>query len=154
ILDWCESNHADVFLQQMWGHVDWNAFSGVHPLLSAPRSIEDLATGITELLRQLIRKKSYTCIKYFCITNEPPGGTWGYWWSLGEGSGTITPALKKVREFLDAARIEVPLSGPDWTSLPPLDPQKIDFDGLIGAYDIHSYGGIDANGETIIRDWV
>ncbi|MFZ1976975.1 MAG: hypothetical protein WAV76_03380, partial [Bacteroidota bacterium] len=22
ILDWCESNNADVFLQQMWGHVE------------------------------------------------------------------------------------------------------------------------------------
>ena len=154
ILDWCESNHADVFLQQMWGHVEWNAFPGVHPLLSAPRSLEAFAAGITELLVQLIRKKNYTSIKYFSITNEPPGGTWGYWWSYGQGSGTITPALKKVREYLDAAGIEIPLSAPDWTSLPPLDPRQIDFDEFIGAYDIHSYDGIDAKGETIIRDWV
>ena len=26
ILDWCERRQADVFLQQMWGNVDWNAF--------------------------------------------------------------------------------------------------------------------------------
>ena len=154
ILDWCESNHADVFLQQMWGHVEWNAFPGVHPLLSAPRSLDDFAAGITELLVQLMRKKNYTCIKYFSITNEPPGGTWGYWWSYGQGSGTITPALRKVREYLDVAGIEIPLSAPDWTSLPPLDPRQIDFDEFIGAYDIHSYAGIDANGETIIQDWV
>ena len=154
ILDWCESNHADVFLQQMWGHVEWNAFPGVHPLLSAPRSLDDFAAGITELLVQLMRKKNYTCIKYFSITNEPPGGTWGYWWSYGQGSGTITPALRKVREYLDAAGIEIPLSAPDWTSLPSLDPRQIDFDEFIGAYDIHSYAGIDANGETIIQDWV
>jgi hypothetical protein len=101
-----------------------------------------------------MRKKNYTCIKYFSITNEPPGGTWGYWWSYGQGSGTITPALRKVREYLDVAGIEIPLSAPDWTSLPPLDPRQIDFDEFIGAYDIHSYAGIDANGETIIRDWV
>ncbi|MGA9294871.1 MAG: hypothetical protein WBV81_19945, partial [Ignavibacteriaceae bacterium] len=31
ILDWCEINKADVFLQQMWGHVEWNAYPGVHP---------------------------------------------------------------------------------------------------------------------------
>ena len=122
ILDWCESNHADVFLQQMWGHVEWNAFPGVHPLLSAPRSLDDFAGGITELLIHLMRKKNYTCIKYFSITNEPPGGTWGYWWSYGQGSGTITPALRKVREYLDVAGIEIPLSAPDWTSLPSLDP--------------------------------
>ncbi|MGA9121004.1 MAG: cellulase family glycosylhydrolase [Bacteroidota bacterium] len=154
ILDWCESNHADVFLQQMWGHVEWNAFPGVHPLLSAPRSLDDFAAGITALLDYLLRERKYTCIKYFCITNEPPGGTWGYWWSFGQGSGTLAPALKKVREHLDAAGINVPLSGPDWTSLPPLNPEQIDFDESIGAYDIHSYFGVDADGEKIIRDWV
>src|SRR5512143_3729643 len=26
ILDWCERNKADVFLQQMWGNVRWNTF--------------------------------------------------------------------------------------------------------------------------------
>jgi len=130
ILDWCESNNADVFLQQMWGHVEWNAFYGVHPLLSAPRSLDDFAAGITGLLDRLLHKKKYTCIKYLSIANEPPGGTWGYWWSFGQGSGTITPALKKVREYLDAAGVKIPLSGPDWTSLPPLDPGKIDLTSL------------------------
>ena len=154
ILDWCEANGADVFLQQMWGHVDWNAFPGVHPLLSAPRSLDDFASGISALLHHLLREKKYSCIKFFSITNEPPGGTWGYWWSHGDGSGTITPALKKVRESLNETGIELPLSGPDWTSLPPLDPERIDFDESIGAYDIHSYNGIDAKGESIIRAWV
>ena len=138
ILDWCEAHEADVFLQQMWGHVEWNAFPGVHPLLSAPRSLDDFASGIRELLSHLLHEKQYTCIKYFSITNEPPGGTWGYWWSYGQGSGTITNALRTVREYLDAAGIRLPLSGPDWTSLPPLDPKQIDFDRFIGAYDIHS----------------
>ncbi|HTY11210.1 MAG TPA: cellulase family glycosylhydrolase [Bacteroidota bacterium] len=154
ILDWCESNQADVFLQQMWGHVEWNAFPGVHPLLSAPRSVDDFAEGIKKLLDQLIKKRKYSCIKYFCITNEPPGGTWGYWWSHGSGSGTITPALRKTRQRLDDAGIDIPLSGPDWTSLPPLDPSKIDFDDFVGAYDIHSYDGIDKSRATIIGDWV
>ena len=153
ILDWCESHDADVFLQQMWGHVELNAFPGVHPLLSAPRSLDDFASGIRELISHLLGEKHYTCIKYFSITNEPPGGTWGYWWSHGQGSGTITPALRKVREYLDEAGINLPLSGPDWTSLPPLNPEQIDFDPFIGAYDIHSYDGIDSKGEGIIRDW-
>lgn len=26
ILDWCESRHADVFMQCMWGNVEWNSF--------------------------------------------------------------------------------------------------------------------------------
>ena len=154
ILDWCEANHADVFLQQMWGHVAWNAYPGVHPLLSAPRSLEDFAEGIATLLQYLTVTRNYSCIKYFCITNEPPGGPWGYWWSYGMGSGSVTDAWKKVRETLDARGIKIPLSGPDWTSLPPFEAKKIDFDEYIGAYDIHSYGGIDNAGEIIIADWV
>jgi hypothetical protein len=153
ILDWCEKNHADVFLQQLWGNVAWNAFPGVHPLLSAPRSLHDFAQGIAALLKELTVNRSYTCIKYFCITNEPPGGTWGYWWSYGSGSGSVTPAWKNVRETLDSAGIHIPLSGPDWTSLPPFDTARIDFDPYIGAYDIHSYGGIDYSGEEIIKNW-
>ena len=107
ILDWCEKNRADVFLQQMWSHVEWNAFPGVHPLISAPYSLEDYAIGIATLLKYLTKTKRYTCIKYFCITNEPPGGTWGYWWCYGSGSGSITPALKKVRKTLDTYEINI-----------------------------------------------
>jgi len=153
ILDCCQANHADVFLQQMWGHVAWNAYPGVHPLLSAPKSLEDFADGIATLLQYLTQTKKYTCIKYFCITNEPPGGTWGYWWSYGSGSGSVTPAWKKVRETLDVKGIKIPISGPDWTSLPAFDEAKIDFDDYIGAYDIHSYGGIENKDEGILYDW-
>ena len=154
ILNWCETNGADVFLQQLWRHVEWNAYPGVHPLLSAPYSLEDFANGIYVLLDYLINKKGYSCIKYFCITNEPPGGTWGYWWSYGSYSGSIASALKKVRETLDKKKINIPLSGPDWTSLPPFDESKIDFDLYLGAYDIHSYEGIDTEGEKFLSDWV
>lgn len=153
ILDWCEANGAIVFLQQMWGHVAWNAFPGVHPLLSAPKSLDDYANGIATLLEYLTNTKKYTCIWYFCITNEPPGGPWGYWWSYGSGSGSVTPAWKKVRETLDQRGIKIPLSGPDWVSLPELDTKKIDFAGYLGAFDIHSYFGVGDEGEMILSDW-
>lgn len=154
ILDWCQATGADVFLQQMWGHVGWNAYPGVHPLLSAPRSLSDFADGIGTLLRHLTIDKRYTCIKYFCISNEPPGGTWGSWWSNGPSTPSVTTAWKEVRRKLDSMNISVPLSGPDWTSMPPFDSSKIDFDAYIGAYDIHSYDGIDEKNEKIVADWV
>lgn len=154
ILNWCEANHADVFLQQMWGHVGWNAFPGVHPLLSAPRSLDDFANGIATLLEYLTNTKKYTCIKYFCMTNEPPGGPWGYWWSAGSYKGpTITEAWKKLHETFEIKNIKVPISGPDWVSLPDFDSAKIDFDPFVGAYDIHSYFGIDEEGEMKLSDW-
>lgn len=154
ILDCCQQIGADVFLQQMSSDVDWNSYPGVHPLLSAPYSINDFAEGIASLLDHLIKTKKYSCIKYFCITNEPPGGTWGYWWSTGTTDAPFAPVLKRVHEELIKRNISIPLSGPDWTSLPPFDKSKLSFDPYLGSYDIHSYDGIDENGSKTIRQWV
>jgi hypothetical protein len=153
ILDWAEANGADVFLQQMWSNVKWNSYPGVQPLLSAPRSTGDFAEGIGSLLEHLLNVKKYTCIKYICITNEPPGGSWGSWWSTGEKDATLTPALKEVRSVLDRKNLKIAVSGPDWTDLPEFDSLKIDFDQYIGAYDIHSYQGMDSTKEEILKKW-
>ncbi len=154
ILDYCQQSGVDVFLQQMWTEVDWNAFPGVHPLISAPRSLEDHAEGLASLVDHLVRKRNYSCIKYLCITNEPPGGTWGYWWS--SGSYPCVPlgaAFKAVREALQRRNLTVPVSGPDWTDLPPFDAAKLDFDPYLGAYDIHSYQGAGAREQQVLAAW-
>lgn len=153
ILDWAENNKADVFLQQMWSNVKWNSYPGVQPLLSAPRSPEDFAEGLSSLVDHLLNVKKYTCIKWICITNEPPGGSWGSWWSAGDNDAPLTPALKEVRRVLDEKKLNIPISGPDWTDLPAFDPKKIDFDQYIGAYDIHSYQGIDDDKQHILEQW-
>ena len=153
ILDWAEANNADVFLQQMWSNVKWNSYSGVQPLLSAPKSIDDFAEGISKLLEHLLINKKYTCIKWVCITNEPPGGSWGSWWSMGETNAPLTPALRAVRKALDEKNLKIPLSGPDWTDMPSFDANKIDFDKYIGAYDIHSYQGIDDVRQKVLEEW-
>ncbi len=154
ILDYCQQNGVDVFLQQMWTEVDWNAFPGVHPLISAPRSLEDHAEGLASLVDHLVRKRNYSCIKYLCITNEPPGGTWGYWWSSGSYPYVpLDAAFKAVREALQRRNLTVPISGPDWTDLPPFDAAKLDFDPHLGAYDIHSYQGIGAKEQQVLAQW-
>jgi hypothetical protein len=153
ILDWAEANGADVFLQQMWSNVKWNSYPGVQPLLSAPRSVEDFAEGIGSLADHLLNEKKYTCIKWICLTNEPPGGSWGSWWSTGEKDGLLTPALAEVRKVLDQKKLDISISGPDWTDLPVFDAGKIDFDQYIGAYDIHSYQGMDDAGEKNLKLW-
>lgn len=153
ILDWAEANHADVFLQQMWSNVKWNSYPGVQPLLSAPRSLDDFAEGLARLIGYLTVDKGYTCIRWLCITNEPPGGGWGSWWSTGEKDAPLAPALKAVRRALDEKNLKIPLSGPDWTDLPPFDAAKIDFDPYIGAYDIHSYQGIGDARQKDLKDW-
>ncbi len=153
ILDWCEENNVDVFLQQMWSNVKWNSFPDVQPLLSAPKSIDDFATGISTLVSYLLKQKQYSCIKWICITNEPPGGNWGSWWSTGPEDAPLTPALKAVRGALNDRGIELPISAPDWTDLPIFDKNKIDFDEYIGAYDIHSYHGMDQEKQKILAEW-
>lgn len=154
ILDCCQQMGADVFLQQMTMNVEWNSYPGVHPLLSAPVSLDDYAEGIASLLEHLITVKKYTCIKFFCITNEPPGGTWGNWWRNGAGNAPLTPAFKRVHDELVKRNITIPLSGPDWTSLPPLTEAVKTFDPYLGAYDIHSYDGIDDKGTKTVQSWI
>jgi hypothetical protein len=135
--------------------VEWNAFPGVHPLLSAPRSLEDHAAGLATLLDHLTKTRGYTCIRWLSVANEPPGGTWGYWWIAGSWPcPTLASALESVRSALDARGIGTPLSGPDWTDLPPLDARALDFDAYVGAYDIHTYKGLDADGQRILDEWV
>ena len=153
ILNWCEKNGADVFLQQMWGYVEWNAYPGVHPLISAPKNLDDFAGGIATLLEYLTKTKGYTCIKYFCMTNEPPGGPWGYWWEFGHETGSINDAWKRLKEEFDARGINVPISGPDWTSMPPLEEEKLVFAPYLGSFDIHSYDGVTAEGESNLKKW-
>jgi hypothetical protein len=115
--------------------------------------LDDFAEGIGELLSYLTTVKGYTCIKYVSIVNEPPGGTWGYWWSYGKETGSVTPAWKRVKDELLKRELDVKLSAPDWTDLPPFNPNNIDFDKYVDAYDIHSYNGIGEEGEEILRAW-
>jgi len=143
ILDWAEKNQVDIFLQQQFSDVEWNAYPELRGsrkgvLISAPYSLEDFAEGFAALADHLVRVKSYHCIKWLCITNEP-GMDFSSWQGPDGKPLPLTPGLKATRAALDRKGISVPISAPDWTDLPELDPAKIDFDAYIGAYDIHSY---------------
>jgi hypothetical protein len=143
ILDWSESRGVDVFLQQMWGNVDWNSYpefrgDPIKRVHGAPLSMGDFAEGLATLAGHLTRDRGYRCIRWLAINNEP-GYDWSWWQTPPNESAPLAPGLKAVREALDQRGIALPLSGPDWTDTPALEPSKIDFDQYIGAYDIHSY---------------
>jgi hypothetical protein len=143
ILDWCERRHADVFFQQMWGNVDWNAFpefrgDPVKRVHSGPYSMDDFADGLAALVKHLVKTKRYTCIKWICINNEPRYD-WSWWQRPPNEPMSLRAGLEAVRQALDREGLRVPLSGPDWTDLPEFKPQEIDFDPFVGAYDLHSY---------------
>ncbi|MEN6449936.1 MAG: hypothetical protein ABFC96_05560 [Thermoguttaceae bacterium] len=167
ILDWCEANRADVFLQQMWANVRWNTFpewrddaaARVH---SAPLSTEDFAEGLATFVEHLVKRKGYTCIRWICVSNEPNG-----WWKRYPNVAVpMRPALAAVRKALDVRGIRIPLSGPDTVGgvplLPPrigeavpvLLPERFDFGDLLGAYDFHTYNEtFDWLGKTNYMSW-
>jgi hypothetical protein len=143
ILDWCERRKADVFLQVMWGNVDWNAhpeFRGdpVTRVHSGPQDMRAFGDGVAALVKNLTQTKRYTCIRWVCINNEP-GAEWSWWQAPPNTPMSLRDGLAAVRRALDRDDLRIPLCGPDWTDLPELKPEKIDFDEFIGAYDLHSY---------------
>jgi hypothetical protein len=144
ILDWCERNKADVFLQQMWGNVGWNSFpewrdDPVTRVHSGPLSMQDFGEGLATLVEHLVKTRHYTCIRWLCINNEPNGG-WSWWEAPPNRPLPLKPGLVAVRQALDRRGLTIPLSGPDLTGgVPDLDPKKFDFHELLGAYDFHSY---------------
>lgn len=147
ILDWAERRGVDVFLQQMWSNVAWNAYPGnaeepTRRLRSAPYSIPDWAHGLGELVEHLLKVKGYKCIRWVSVTNEPGHDGFSWWQDSNMKPVPLTPGLKAAREEFDRRGLAVPLSGPDWTDLPDLKPDEIDFDAYIGAYDIHSYNAV------------
>ena len=147
ILDWADRRGVDVFLQQMWGDVAWNAYPGnaedtVKRLRSAPYSIPDWAQGIGDLVQHLVRVKGYKCIRWVSVANEPGHDDFSWWQDSNMKSAPFTPGLKAVREEFDRRGLALPISGPDWTDLPDLKPAEVDFDAYIGAYDLHSYNAV------------
>jgi len=165
ILDWAETRHTQVFLQQMWGNTTWNALPELRDdpakrVHSAPLSVDDFADGYAELINHLVKVKGYKSIRWLSLNNEP-GQDFSWWQGPDLKPLAPTPDFKKARAALDRRGINLPISGPDWTDMPPLEPAKIDFDPYIGAYDVHSYwADFDKPGElsmstTVahITDW-
>ncbi len=127
----------------MWGNTTWNSLPELRDdpakrVHSAPLSVDDFADGYAELIYHLVKVKGYTSIRWLSLNNEP-GHDFSWWQGPDMKPLAPTPDFKKVRAALDRRGITLPISGPDWTDMPPLDPAKIDFDPYIGAYDLHSY---------------
>ena len=156
ILDWAEENDVDIFLQQMALGAEWNAFPEIHPLISAPRNLKDHVESISTLLIYLTKEKGYSCIKYFCMANEPPppdGQGWGYWWEYGDHPGRIEDAWKLLREEFDLKGLPISISGPDWVFSNWLFLEKMECAAYFDSIDIHCYSGLSDKDEEGLSNW-
>jgi hypothetical protein len=147
ILDWAESRRIDVFLQQQWGNVAWNAYPGneedpISRMRSAPYSLSEWAYGIGELVEYLTQQKKYTCIRWVSVANEPGYDSFSWWQDSDMKAAPFTPGLKAVREEFNRRKLVVPISGPDKTDLPELKSEEVDYDSYVDAYDLHSYNAV------------
>lgn len=131
ILRWAQAHGSDVMLQGMWAGVDWLAFPEYRgdPALSqvsAPADLDAFAAGWVTLLRELVGRRGYTCIKWITLVNEPNY----YWWLVPPDTAAtqdrvrqgrhLADALDRVRNALAAAGLQVKIMGPDFTDLPVL----------------------------------
>ncbi len=146
ILDWCQKNKADVFLQQMWGNVKLEHVPRVARRSGGPGPQRP---GLDGGFRRRAwprwsstwsRTKGYTCIRWVCIINEP-NGKLVLVAAAAQQAMPLKPGLAAVRKALDAKGLRIPLSGPDLTGGVPAAGarQRFDFHDLLGAYDFHSY---------------
>ena len=146
ILDGCEKNRADVFLQQMWGNVKWNTYpewrdDAAGRIHSAPLDVQAFADGLAALVEHLVKQKGYTCIRWVCLNNEP--GAHFSWWQEPPNKPMMPyRAVERVRKALDAKGLtNVPISGMDISSgMPKYKPHPFEVCDQLGAYDFHSYG--------------
>jgi hypothetical protein len=129
ILAWAQRHGSDVMLQCMWLNVDWLAFpeyrsDPAYVQVSAPADLDALATSWVVLLRELIERRGYTCIRWINLVNEPHF----YWWLVPPDTGKnqdrvrqtrhLAGALQRVRDAVRAAKLPVKIMGPDFTDLP------------------------------------
>jgi len=129
ILSWAQGHGSDVMLQCMWHNVDWLAFPEYRkdPALvqvSAPENLDVFAENWVILLRELVERRGFSCIRWVNLVNEPNH----YWWLLPPDNGGsqdrarqiayLALALQKVRAAVQAAGLPVRIMGPDFTDLP------------------------------------
>lgn len=151
ILSWAQQHGSDVMLQSMWLNVEWLAFPAYRqdPALtqvSAPADLDAFAEGWVTLLRELIERRGFTCIRWINLVNEPNF----YWWLVPPDAGAnqdrarqtlyLAEALRKVRAAIQAARLPVKIMGPDFTDLPVIEQLSAEsWWPHVDDVDFHSY---------------
>jgi hypothetical protein len=140
ILQFCQTNHVDVYFTLMHQDVEWNAHPGICRLQSSPRSVTDFAESYASLLERLVKINGYSCIHWVTVNNEP-GMESGWWQGPDKTADSIMPAIHALREALNQRGLQaVAISGPDGHNLHSgqLDPHDL----AVGALSMHCYGQI------------
>lgn len=130
ICQWAENHGSDVLLQCSYIDAEWACFDEFRgdPALqvySAPKDLEHWAQSWVILLRELVLKRGYRCIKWIHLVNEPACT----WWFLPETPDNfysthdaqiryLGEAYRVVGKAVRDAGIPVKLMGPGETDMP------------------------------------
>jgi hypothetical protein len=135
ILDWAQANKVDVDLEEEGINTKWLIVSGVDINRSPPNDYNQWTKGVSAFMDKLINGLNYSCIKMFCIANEPI-----WWWNWYNGD--LPKAYSTLRPALTNLGITIPFVGPDMhngagqsTITGTWDVSK----SYIGVYSEHNY---------------
>ncbi len=128
LLDWCQRNNAVVILGE------WGRPNGKDLDLAAddPRWTRIIA----DCVEHLVRRKGYTCIRYYNIINEPHGSWTGVTWDEWYAAITNLQAEFTRRGLLEQVKLAAPDGDRNFTTRCLKYPA---LRRLTGAYDEHWY---------------
>ena len=130
ICQWAQRHGSDVMLQCSWINADWCCFPEFRDdpalkIYSAAWDIEAWAKSWVVLLKELVERRGYTCIKWINLVNEPCCTWWFVPETADDFHGThalqmkhLAKTMKAVRKAIRDAGLKVKLMGPGSTDLP------------------------------------
>jgi hypothetical protein len=143
ILDYCQAHNVDVILG------DWNNPQGKNKGIDSSKhelswdGIDETDPRWTEMIGKfldfLIKRKGYTCIKYFNLGNEPNG-----WWSSCKSFDTWKVSILNLDKELKIIHLrdKIKIVGPDASGADDWIKKIISDKELckvIDAYEVHRY---------------
>ena len=129
ILDWCERRHVDVFLQQMWGNVDWNAWpefrgDAVKRVHSGPYSMCGVCRWIGHAPRALDQDAALH-LHPLALYQQRAGIRLVVVAAATKSTDVASGRARRCAPGPGPQRHFHPLSGPDKTDLPDLIRRKL-----------------------------
>ena len=168
ILDWCQTTQGGRVLSADVGQRGLEHVSGVARRPGEARAQRpvvdgDFGEGLATLVEHLVKKKGYTCIRWLSHHQRAGHPLVLVDRSRRRGHAARARTRRRCARRWTPSGIDLPLSGPDWTDLPPLEPEedrfrraarRLRFPFLLGELRLARKGGYPLSvAEKRLADW-